>query len=101
MPVFPDAPAAPPREPGGPAGRPTPPAGGRTRLGDRLFHVLCLTAALAVPVLAALMVLVLVGQSWLAISKLGPSFLVSREWDTNKNLFGAVPFIYGTLVTSA
>src|SRR5437588_2576428 len=96
----PDAPVLSPAGARGPAARP-PAVRGGPRLGDRVFHLLCLTSALAVPFLAALLVVVLVAQSWLAISRLGPSFLVSREWDTNRGLFGAVPFVYGTLVTSA
>jgi phosphate transport system permease protein len=36
-----------------------------------------------------------------SIFRFGPAFLIGTEWNENKNLFGALPFIYGTLVTSA
>lgn len=36
-----------------------------------------------------------------AIAQFGLGFLVSKEWDTGNLLFGALPYIYGTLATSA
>lgn len=36
-----------------------------------------------------------------AISTFGLSFLWGQDWDTNSLIFGALPFIYGTLVSSA
>jgi phosphate transport system permease protein len=35
-----------------------------------------------------------------ALSQLGLSFFTSRQWDPVTNHFGALPYIYGTLVTS-
>ena len=40
-------------------------------------------------------------HSKLAIDKFGAGFFVSSEWDPVEEKFGALPFIYGTLVSSA
>src|SRR5262245_2211932 len=71
------------------------------RLGDRIFHAVCLAAALVVPALILLLVFFLVADSWPAIQKFGVQFFVSASWSVSKLQFGALPFIYGTLVTSA
>src|SRR5262249_20767086 len=85
-----------------PSPAPTRPAAslGLLRLGDLLFQGCCTAAALFVPALAALIVLYLVKDSWLSLRHFGLSFFASSEWDTNKLQFGAVPFMYGTVVTS-
>jgi len=40
-------------------------------------------------------------DAWPAISKFGVQFLWSPQWDIGELQFGALPFIYGTLVSSA
>ncbi len=57
---------------------------------------------------AAITVLVLFWMSWViydkaypAIVKFGFGFLFSQDWDVPNKLFGALPYIYGTLVSSA
>ncbi len=57
---------------------------------------------------SALTVLVLFWMSWVifdkaqpAIAKFGLGFLFSQEWDVPNEIFGALPYIYGTLVSSA
>lgn len=57
---------------------------------------------------AACTVLVLFWMSWIifdkarpAIAKYGLGFLWSQDWDVNNLVFGALPYIYGTLVSSA
>src|SRR5262245_52111884 len=71
------------------------------RLGDRAFQICCLAAAVFLPLLLLLIVAYLVKDSWPTIQAFGLSFFASSEWDTNKLQFGAVPFMYGTVVTSA
>jgi phosphate transport system permease protein len=70
-------------------------------LGDRVFKVVCLLAALSVPALTVLMVVFLTAQSLPSISRFGLRFLVDTDWDKPGRHLGALPFIYGTLVTSA
>ena len=36
-----------------------------------------------------------------AIDKFGLGFLWGQDWDTGNQIFGALPYIYGTLVSSA
>jgi len=70
--------------------------------GDGLYHVLLLVASLS----AILLVLAIGYELWInsALSRqaFGWRFLVTSEWDPALDQqFGALPFILGTLVTSA
>jgi len=71
-----------------------------SRLADKAFEWLTLAMALVVVVL-----IILIGwQLWIgssvAIKKFGFHFLVTSTWDPVAEQFGALPFIYGTLVSS-
>ena len=60
-------------------------------------------AALAAATIVALIVLVgweLYSGSRLSIAKFGINFLGSSEWDPVQDKYGALPFIFGTLVSS-
>jgi phosphate transport system permease protein len=70
-------------------------------LGDVVFHLFCFTCAVAVPVTAVLLLLFLCRDSWLSIQRFGLFFFVHDNWDTTKSDFGALPFIWGTIATSA
>src|SRR6266566_9271630 len=69
--------------------------------GDRLFKWLTLIMALSVFVLIVLIGLELWRGSHLALQKFGWRFLTGSEWDPVSGRFGAVPCIFGTLVSSA
>ncbi len=74
----------------------------RVRLfGDKVFNLV--TLGLAVIVLALLFGLgiALVVDSIPAIRKFGLSFLIGTDWDPVSETYGALPFIYGTAVSSA
>src|SRR5919204_2371693 len=71
-----------------------------SRLGDQAFEWLTLAMALAVVVLVVLIGWQLWHGSALAIKKFGLHFLVTSTWDPVADQFGALPFIYGTLVSS-
>ena len=75
----------------------------RDRLGDRLLLGLTLAAAIAVVALMIVIVYKVLQGAHPAFSRFGFSFLWSSDWDANiqKNLFGALPGLYGTAVTSA
>jgi phosphate transport system permease protein len=77
----------------------SPATAGRS-IGDRLFKALATTFGLAVLILPALMLVELVIASALSITTFGPGFLTSSTWDPVREQFGAVPFIYGTVVSS-
>ena len=71
-----------------------------SRLGDRAFEWLTLVMALSVVVLVILTGWELWHGSVLAIKKFGFHFLTTSTWDPVADEFGALPFIYGTLVSS-
>jgi phosphate transport system permease protein len=72
-------------------------------VADALFKGICQAAAILVLVLAGLLAAVLIWKSWLAIETIGPRFVSGLTWDPEPNhrQFGALPFIWGTLATSA
>jgi phosphate transport system permease protein len=68
--------------------------------GDRIFQALtALFAGLAVLVLAA-MALQMLLASLPSLRQFGWSFLSSREWDPVLDVYGALPYIFGTLASS-
>ena len=74
---------------------------GGSHFGDRAFRWLTLLMALSIFILIALIGLELANGSKLALHKFGWHFLVSSDWDPVNEIFGALPFIFGTLVSSA
>jgi phosphate transport system permease protein len=72
-----------------------------SRFGDRAFEWLTLAMALTVVVLVILIGWELWNGSSLALKKFGFHFLTTSTWDPVAEEFGALPFIYGTLVSSA
>jgi len=73
----------------------------RAGLGDRVYTAVVLASVWLVLLLAAGLVVALVWESWEAIRTFGFAFLVTSHWDPVAGEFGALPFIYGTLVSSA
>src|SRR5215467_9351669 len=71
-----------------------------SRLGDKAFEWLTLAMAFAVVLLIILVGWELWAGSMLAIKKFGFHFLTTSTWDPVAEEFGALPFIYGTLVSS-
>jgi phosphate transport system permease protein len=74
-----------------------------TRLqgGDRLAHLAASLFGVAVIALTGLLAWELWRHSALARRAFGLSFLTSQTWDPVAGRFGALPFVYGTLMTSA
>src|SRR5438094_8332441 len=70
-------------------------------LGDRAFKWFTLLMAVSVFALIVLIGIELWRGSHLALQKFGARFLTSSEWDPVNEQFGAAPFIFGTLVSSA
>jgi len=69
-------------------------------LGDRLFR--WATAAFAAGAIVALaaMAVQMTRASALSLRHFGPGFVTSTEWDPVRDLYGALPYVYGTLVSS-
>lgn len=76
-------------------------SGTRAGLGDRVYAAVVLASVWLVLLLATGLVAALVWESWEAIRAFGLHFLVTSQWDPVAGEFGALPFIYGTLVSSA
>jgi len=73
----------------------------RLRGGDELARLITFLAAAAVVLITVLLVYQLWINSALPRHKFGLKFLYTQVWDPMTDDFGALPFIYGTLVTSA
>ncbi len=67
---------------------------------DQVFRTLVILCAVAVLAIVGLIFFELVSQSRLSISKFGFSFLKKQIWDPVAEDFGALPFVYGTVVSS-
>jgi len=68
--------------------------------GDAIFRAAMFGTALLVISVVVAMMIALAAHSTLSIRQFGFSFLTSREWDPVKGQFGALAFIYGTIVSS-
>ncbi len=67
---------------------------------DRAFAWLAGGAASLVLLLLAGIIGSLVIGGWPAFAKFGPGFIVGTQWDPVREVFGALPTIYGTIATS-
>jgi phosphate transport system permease protein len=68
--------------------------------GDRIFRVIALLAGLMVLVILALIAISTTIQAWPAFQKMGLSFITSSDWNPNQGQFGALAYIYGTVLVS-
>ena len=68
--------------------------------GDAVFRSLMLFAALVVVAIVGTMIFALATDSMLSIRQFGFAFLTGQQWNPIKGAFGALPFIYGTVVSS-
>lgn len=74
---------------------------GRLKGGDEIAYLVTLASAVSVLVIVGLIVAELWFHSHATVDRFGLSFLASSTWNPNEGVFGALPFIYGTCVTSA
>jgi phosphate transport system permease protein len=68
--------------------------------GDAVFRILMLLVGLFVVSIVIAMVVALATDSMLSIRRFGWGFLTSSTWNPIKGEFGALPFVYGTVVSS-
>ena len=64
-----------------------------------LFYLLRVIAIVVIGLLLGI-IFVLIQAAWPAIKSGGISFLWGREWNPVEDNYGALPFIFGTLITS-
>ena len=71
------------------------------RAGDRVFRFSVLAVSGVVVLIAIAMFVRLLQSSYLAWHEFGLKFLWTRTWNPVEEIYGALPFIFGTLVSSA
>jgi len=69
-------------------------------IADHLFHGLMLLCGVSVLAIVALIIFELITKSTLSWHAFGWSFFARSEWDPVNDQYGAMPFIYGTIVSS-
>jgi len=72
----------------------------RLRGGDEVSYLLTLAATVTILLVVGLIVTELWMNSQPTVKAFGWHFLATSDWDPNAGKFGALPFIYGTCVTS-
>jgi phosphate transport system permease protein len=72
-----------------------------SQLGDGGFRGITFLAALLTASVPFWMCVLIFKDAKPAIAKFGLAFLWTQEWNIDQTLFGALPYIYGTLVSSA
>src|SRR3954469_6483592 len=73
----------------------------RLHLGEDIAYVVVFVAAAMILLITGLISYELWVQSAVARHKFGFLFLFTSNWDPIAGQFGALPFIYGTVITSA
>lgn len=73
---------------------------GEANLGDRLFRLITATSAAGAILLLGAMAIQMTRASALSIRRFGFGFVISSQWDPVQEIFGALPFIFGTVVSS-
>ena len=73
---------------------------GNPSRADRTFSTLMMLCALSIFAIVGLILVELISGSRLSIQKFGIAFFFGSAWDPVNGNFGALPFIYGTIVSS-
>lgn len=68
--------------------------------GDFIFRLLTTCFAFSILLILALMLVEMTKESLPSIKTFGWSFITSSEWDAVQELFGALPYLYGSVVSS-
>jgi len=68
--------------------------------GDAVFKGIIQTLAVSVLVILLIMVFEMVKESLPALRRFGWRFAIGREWDAVQGKFGALDFLYGSVVSS-
>src|SRR4051794_22930444 len=73
----------------------------RARAGEEAAYLVAFAAAATIFIITVLIFYELYVQSALSRHEFGFRFLLTSTWDPIAGKFGALPFMYGTVVTSA
>ncbi|MGI8670271.1 MAG: phosphate ABC transporter permease subunit PstC [Aridibacter sp.] len=69
-------------------------------LGDKIFRTVLLIFASTILITVVAMIVMLVWNSMPTIRQFGIAFLFEDKWLPASSIYGALPFIYGTIVSS-
>ena len=69
-------------------------------IGDKIFRIILLAAASSILLIVAGIFIMMVQNSMPTLERFGIGFLFGSEWKPAQEEFGALPFIYGTVVSS-
>jgi phosphate transport system permease protein len=92
-------------EPAGPEGAPSPIRNylanrGSGGFADQAFAALMLLCALSIFAIVLFILTILIVRSKMSLALYGFKFFMTSDWDPGNGVFGALPFIFGTLATS-
>ncbi|GFO69030.1 phosphate transport system permease protein [Geomonas limicola] len=68
--------------------------------GDLIFRLVTTVFAFSILIILALMLAEMTSESLPAIRQFGRKFLTSSEWDAVQGNFGALPYLYGSVISS-
>ena len=68
--------------------------------GDLVFKAITTLFAFSILIILALMLVEMTIESMPSIRKFGWQFIVGSEWDAVQGIFGALPYLYGSVVSS-
>jgi len=71
------------------------------QMKDEPITLLLFTCASFSIIILFLMLVFVAREGTLALSQFGPNFLIGQTWDTNANLYGTLPLIYGSIMVVA
>jgi phosphate transport system permease protein len=69
--------------------------------GDRAFGAIGATSAAVLALVLVVVAASVTHLAWPSLQRFGGSFLGARDWDPVHETFGALSFLFGTIVTSA
>ncbi len=72
----------------------------RAWFGDKSFYAIVVACGTSVLVIVGLILYELISRSDLAWKAFGFKFFVGQDWDPVNDHYGALPFVYGTVVSS-
>src|SRR5262245_32231992 len=73
---------------------------GKRRTADTAFRWIAVGAAAAVLVILGLIAIVMSSRAFPVLDHMGLDFFSSKRWSPANALFGALPFIWGTVYTA-
>lgn len=71
-----------------------------SNLGDKIFKTTTMVFAIFVFALVFLMANEMITGSDLSLKKFGRKFLTTSTWDSVAEIYGALPYIFGTVFSS-